>query len=98
MPTEEELKALREASEAAAAKARALLDYEVKVVMDEVRRIEELKPKTADEEMYKKIIAIVQEATAKNYSIAKVKENLEKLGKGAVSLFKEMAAIAKGII
>jgi len=97
MATEEELRALREASEAAAAKARALLDDEVKAVMDEVARIEELKPKTVDEETYKKLVAAVQEATAKNHSVATLKRNLESLGKGAISLFKEMASIAKGL-
>jgi hypothetical protein len=95
MPTEEEYKALKEAADASAAKARALLDDEVKVIMDQIDRIDELKPKTVDEKVYQDLIAVVREATAKNHSIATLKQNLEQLGKGAVALFKEMAAIAK---
>lgn len=95
MATEEELKKLREASEKSAAKARALLDEDVKALMNELTRIDELKPQTADQETYDKIISVVQEATNKNLSIATLKENIEKLGEGAISLFKEMASIAK---
>lgn len=97
MATEEELRKLREASAKSAAKARAVLDEDVKAVMDEVARIEELKPDTADQETYDKIIKIVQEATDKNLSIATLKENIEKLGEGAVALFKEMAGIATAL-
>lgn len=95
MATEDELKALREASESAATEARALLDDELKTVMDEVARISELKPETADDETYQKLIAVVQEATARNHSIATLKQNVQNLGEGAVELFKTMAAIAK---
>ena len=95
MPTEEELRELREASEISAQKARALLDEELTGVMEEVARIHELKPATADQQTYEKLVVVVQEATAKNHSIATLKENVEKLGKGAISLFREMAEIAK---
>ena len=95
MATPEELEALRKASEKSAEEARALLDEEIKKVMDEVTRIDELKPDTADQETYNKLTQVVQEATSKNHSIATLKENVEKLGQGAVSLFKEMARIAK---
>jgi uncharacterized coiled-coil DUF342 family protein len=98
MATEEELKKLREASEKSAAKAKALLDEEVKTIMNEVMRIDELKPQTADQETYDKIIKVVQEANNKNYSVAMLKENIEKLGEGAISLFKEMASIAKKLV
>ena len=95
MATQEELEAIRKASEKSAEKARALLDEEIKNVMDEVARIDELRPDTADQETYDKLIQVVQEATSKNHSIATLKENVEKLGQGAVSLFKEMSEIAK---
>ena len=95
MATQEELEALRKASEKSSEKARALLDEEIKNVMDEVARIDELKPDTADQEAYDKLTQVVQEATSKNHSIATLKGNVEKLGKGAVSLFKKMAEIAK---
>jgi hypothetical protein len=95
MATQEELEALRKASEKSAEKARTLLDQEIKNVMDEVDRIDELKPDTADQETYDRLIQVVHEATSKNHSIATLKKNVEKLGQGAVSLLKEMAEIAK---
>ena len=97
MATPEELKRIKEASARSAKKARGLLDDEISAVMEEVSRIGELKPQTADEETYKKLIEVVQEATAKNLSIAKLKENVTKLGEGAVALFKEIAEVAKTV-
>jgi hypothetical protein len=97
MPTPEELEQLRKASEKSAEKARELLDAEVKAIMDEVARIGELKPKTADEETYNKLVEAVTEATNRNESIVTLKENVKKLGDSAVSLFKEMVGIAKAL-
>lgn len=97
MPTQEELEELRNASKKSAEKASKLLDAEVKSIMDEVSRIDELKPDTADEETYNKLIKVVNEATAKNESLATLKENIKKLGDSAVSLFKEMVEIAKAL-
>jgi hypothetical protein len=97
MPTPEELDELRRASEESAKKARELLDAEVKYVMDNVERIGELKPKTADEDTYNRLVKEVTEATNKNEGIATLKENVKKLGDSAVSLFKEMADIAKSL-
>lgn len=97
MPTDEELEKLRKASEESAKKARQLMDEEVKIVMEEVARIGELKPNTADQETYNKLIKVVKEATDNNESIATLKDNVKKLGESAVSLFKEMADIAKSL-
>ncbi len=71
---------MREAAEASAGKARTLLDDELKTVMGEAGRTIELKLQTANEETYRKLTAVVMEATAKNHSIAKLKQNLERLG------------------
>ena len=89
---------MRMASEKSAEKARELLDAEVKTVMDEVAKLDKLKPKTADEEAYNRLVNVISEATKRNESIATLKENVEKLGKSAVTLFKEMAKIAKTVI
>ena len=97
MPTPEELEQLRKASEKSAQEARELLDAEVKAIMDKIGRSGELKPKTADEETYNKLIEVITEATNRNESIAILKETVEKLGSSAVSLFKEMASIAKDL-
>ncbi len=97
MATEEELRRLREASEASAASARVLLDEDVKTVMAEVGRINELKPAATDQATYDKIMKVVQEATSRNESIATLKQNVETLGESAVSLFREMAEIARSL-
>lgn len=97
MATPEELAKLRRASEQSAEKARKLLDDEVSDIMAEVARISELKPETADEETYEKLVSVVTEATRRNESIAAIKKNVEELGDSAVALFKEMASIAKGL-
>jgi len=97
MPTPEELEALRKASKGSAQKAKELLDTEVENVMAAVARLDELKPKTADEETYKKLIKVIEQATSKNESIATLKARVKKLGDSAISLFKEMANIAKGL-
>jgi hypothetical protein len=97
MATPEELEKLRKASEESARKARELLDAEVKSVMDEVSRINELKPPTADQATYDRLVKVVTDATRKNESLATLKSKVEKLGDSAVSLFKEMAGIAKSL-
>ena len=92
MATEEELRQLREASSASAGKARDLLDEHIKSLMDNVNQMDKLKPVTADNATYEKLIAVVREATAKNHSIATLKANIQNLGEGAVSLAKDIAA------
>jgi len=93
--TPEEREELRKASEASAQKARALLDEDLRLVMDQVQRINDLKPKTTDEETYEKLIAVVRDATAKNESLATLKQNVQQLGSSAVALLTEMAGIAR---
>ena len=95
MATPEELEQLKKASEKSAEKARELLDAEIEAIMDNVARIDELKPTTADAETYNRLVEVVKGATNRNESTATLKENVKKLGSSAVSLFKEMAAIAK---
>jgi len=97
MATEEEARRIQEAAKASSAKARKLLDDEVAALMAVVTNIDKLKPEVTDEADYAKIRTAVEEATAKNQSVATLRQNLERLGKGAISLAKEMAKIASGL-
>ncbi|HQT26139.1 MAG TPA: hypothetical protein PLK99_06015 [Burkholderiales bacterium] len=95
MATDEEIAQLREASNEAATQAEALLDDDIGAVMKEAGQIDKLKPATADEETYCKLIKVIQEATAQNQSIADLKANIMALGDSAVILFREMSRIAR---
>ncbi len=95
MATEEELRALREAADAADQHASALLDDELAGLMAAVGLLDELKPETASQEDYDRMIKAVQEATAKNHSIATLRQNLMALGSGVLDLAKTAAGLAK---
>ncbi|MFZ5619552.1 MAG: hypothetical protein ACOY5W_00835 [Pseudomonadota bacterium] len=95
MATDEELRKLREASQQSAGIAGALLDDELRDVMKKLDRIDELKPKTADPEVYEKLVHEIEKATQQNLSLATLRHNIESLGGAAVSLFKEIAGKAK---
>ena len=97
MATEEELRALREAADQADKNASKLLDDELQELMKAVDKLDELKPQTADDETYQKLISAVQEATAKNHSIATLRRNLESLGTGVIALVKGAASMAKNL-
>lgn len=94
MPTPEELRELEAASEDAAAVASRLLDRELEAVMRHVSRLQELRPKTADEATYRKLISIVEECTNRNESVAALRARVEKLGSGAVALLRDVAKLA----
>lgn len=94
MPTPEELRELEAASEASAAAASRLLDRELEVVMRHVSRLQELMPKTADDATYRKLIAVVEECSNRNESVAALRARVEKLGSGSVALLRDVAKLA----
>lgn len=98
MATDQELQELEEASNASADVASAALDASLKTVMSHVARLNELKPKTADEATYQKLIALVQDATRKNESIATLRANVQQLGGSAVALLNDMAKLAGKVV
>lgn len=95
MASDEELKALRAAADKADKNASKLLDDDLQELMKQVDKLKDLKPQTTDEQTYQKLISAVEEATAKNHSIATLRENLMNLGSGVVSLVKDAAEIAR---
>ena len=52
---------------------------------------EKLRPEVADQEVYDKLIAVVEESTQKNESIALLKIRLKAIGKEGFSLAKKVA-------
>lgn len=98
MATADELKALEEASDASAQAAATLLDADLKNVMKHLERLKQLKPKTADEATFRRLMGVLQHGTRRNESAAVVRANVQKLGSGAVALFNEMAKLAGKVV
>lgn len=98
MATQKELQELEEASNKSADIATAALDASLKAVVNNLKQIDRLKPKMADEATYKKLVAVVQESTRKNESIAALRASVQKLGTGAVGMLEEMARVAGKIV
>lgn len=98
MATAKELQELEEASNASAEVATAALDVSLKTVMNHIAGIDQLKPKMADEATYRKLVALVQDATRKNDSIANLRANVQKLGGSAVALLNDMAKVASKVV
>ena len=91
MATDEELAELIGAADEAAAEASALLDDELEALLEAANQLNELKPDTADDASYAQLMAVIQQASAHNESVATLKANIASLGKGAITL-------AKGIL
>lgn len=82
---------LRQASRRARRNASQLLDDDLDRVAEAVRDGRELKPDTADPELYDQLIAEVRTATAANESRSRLRERIGKLGKAGARLAKELA-------
>lgn len=97
MATAKELQELEEASNASGELASAKLDVSLQAVMRHVARIDQLNPKMGDEATYRRLVALVQEATHRNESAAALRAKIERLGAGAVAMMNEMAKVATKI-
>ncbi len=99
MATEEELHELEEASEASAEAASAKLDARLRAIRSCVARIDDLKPKNGvDEVTYQKLVALVEDATRKNESIATLRANVQRMGSSAVALVNDMAKAVDKVV
>lgn len=98
MATAKELQELEEASNKSADVAASALDESLKTVMSHLARIDRLKPKTADEATYQKLVPVLQEATRKNESVAALRANVQKLGAGAIVMLNDMAKLARNLV
>jgi hypothetical protein len=94
---EERRKKLREQAEEAAKRTDERLADEMRAVRDLTRpELESLRPKTADPQVYASLIKAVEEATARNESVADFKARVEKLGPAAVDLARQVLKLWKG--
>lgn len=84
----------RKAAEKAAGETDAELADEISALNERTTvDLEELKPQVSDPESYDKLIAAVEESTAKNESVAQLQTRLIGLGKGVVKVAKEAAKL-----
>jgi hypothetical protein len=91
---ESSLNDLGDLSNEAAADADAQFSKEIAALKElGTAGIEKLKPQITDQATYDKLIKVVQEAAAKNESIAQIVDRVKGLGQGAVSLAKKIATL-----
>jgi len=82
------------AGQSADAANEALKDRETELLSKTASSLESLRPRVSDKESFDKLIAVIKESTARNESIAQLKQRITDLGKGALAVAKEVAAIA----
>jgi len=82
------------ASQSAAAADATLKNDEVALLQKTAVDLGTLRPKVSDPASFDKLIAAVNESTRRNESIAQLKQRITDLGKGALAVAKEVAAIA----
>ncbi len=92
MPEKDDWKArMRKGDEQAAAKARNLVKEDIEVLMAEIVRLKATGgPGGADPKTYAELLAVVEDATRKNETTARVLARVKKLGSGAVGLAKDL--------
>lgn len=101
MPNQDftDLDALFADMDAAADRAEAALEGKFATAVRELRSLDpetirNITPDTADEATYEKLMVIVQEASARNVSQAKLVERIRELGGIAISIAKKVPALA----
>jgi len=85
---------LKKQSEKAAMKADEILATDLEALKNATKTdIEGLRPKVEDQETYDRLIAVVEESTRNNESLAQLKGRIEKLGATALSLAKSVVRL-----
>ena len=89
---------LRKKSEVSKERTDALLSEEIEALKKATKSdLENLRPKIADKEVYDELIAIVEDATSKNESLAELKGRIEKLGLKGIDIVKEVVKLLKAL-
>lgn len=98
MGNEDWKKKIREANEAAKKEADAVANPQLAAVMQQADELKETFDvlKMNDRATYDKLVAIVEEATASNKSLASIVSSVKGLGGTAVGLAGSIAGIASG--
>ena len=87
---------LKRKSREAAARTDALLDEELALLLRASQvDLDALKPKVADQETYDRLIAAVGEATARNESVAALRERLQQVGAKAAGVARQIAGLLR---
>jgi len=74
---------------------KQLADEELKLLAETTVDLESLRPQVGDTEEYTKLIAVVNEATDNNESLAQLQTRLKTLGANGIALAKKVAGIVK---
>ena len=82
------------ADQSAAAADAKLKDQETALLARTAVNLSALRPQISDKASFDALIAAVNESTRRNESIAQLRERITTLGKGALAVAKEVAAIA----
>lgn len=72
----------------------ALQDQETKMLANTNLDWDSFRPQITDKVAFDKLMAVVKEAQAKNEQVANIKKNIMSLGKGVVSVAKQVATLA----
>jgi hypothetical protein len=91
---EERKRRLAEAADESAKVADAMLENRLKALKAATRTdLEKLKPQVADTATYNKLIAVIEESTRKNESLAQLKDRVHALGKEVVGMVKQVTTL-----
>ena len=66
---------------------------EARVIMKTTVDLESLRPRITDKDAFDQVLAVVNEATAKNYSNAELQAKISVLGENAQKIFKDVISI-----
>jgi hypothetical protein len=76
----------------------AMIVIEEQIIKATSVNMESLRPQITDKEAFNQLIAVVNEATQKNYSIAELKEKIVALGANVKDTAVEVASIIKRLL
>jgi hypothetical protein len=82
------------AGQSGAAADAALANREAALLKSTTVNLEALRPQISDQASFNQLIAAVAESTRRNESIAQLQQRITDLGKGALAVAKQVAAIA----
>jgi hypothetical protein len=82
------------AAKSAAAADDTLAGREAALLKSTSVNLEALRPQISDQASFNQLIAAVNESTQRNESIAELQQRITNLGKGALAVAKQVAAIA----
>ena len=78
--------------------AEDILEEELEALIEATSvDLEKLRPEITDKKTYDKLIAVVEESTRRNESLAELENRLKLLGTDAIRVGKKIAKLLKGV-